>query len=137
MTTPERHTIRGADLATLTGVELFQALAHAHLTRADLEPAIAALQDPHGDPGLGLAALRFLQAVALAMAVREGSTATWADAQAWDVTADLADAGEDPLAVERREYRVATSLVTGLPPDVAEALPVADVAEYARVRSRT
>lgn len=138
MSAPERVTVASADLRTLTGAELFGALAHAHLTRASLVGALAALQDPAGDAALALAGIRFLQGVALELALRErpDPAPTWADAQAWDVTADLAEAGEDPLAQDRREYRVAASMATGLTPDLAEALPITDVEAFAAARRR-
>lgn len=136
MTTPDRVTVAASDLRTLTGVELFGALAHARLSRQGMVEALAALQDPDGDPALGLAALRFLQAVALELALRErpDPAPTWEDAMGWDVTADMTDEGEDPLAAERRDYRVAASLATGLAPDLAESLPVVDVEAFAARR---
>ena len=135
-TTPERIDVDAADLRTLTGAELFGALAHAGLTRARLVDALAALQDPNGDPALGLAGMRFLQAVALELALRERPEVppTWADAMGWDVQAPNLDQ-EDALEEDRRDYRVAASIATGLPPDRVEAVPVADVEEFARRRA--
>lgn len=137
MTAPDRVTIAVADLRTLTGVELFGALAHAGLTRRGLASALVALQDPDGDPAEGLAGMHFLQAVALELAMRERPEVppTWEEAQRWDVTADLADDGEDLLEMDRREYRVAAAVVTGLAPDLAVALPVAEVEEFAKRRA--
>jgi hypothetical protein len=137
VTAPERVTVAAADLATLTGVELFAALAHAGLTRSRLVEALAAIQDPEGNPNVALRGMRFLQATALELALREDPEPrpTWEDAQGWDVTADLSEVG-DPLAQDRREYRVAAAVATGLDPDAAEDLAVADVEEYARVRRR-
>lgn len=134
--TPDRVTVSAADLRTLTGAELFGALAHAGLTRARLVDALAALQDENGDPSLGLAGMRFLQAVALELALRERPEVrpSWEDAMAWDVQADLSE-GEDVLEADRREYRVAAAIATGLPPDQAEAVTVLDVEEYARRRA--
>ena len=137
MTAPERVTVRARELATLTGVELFGALAHANLTRAGVAASLASLQDPDGDPALGLAGMRFLQAAALELALRDrpDPAPTWDDAQRWDVVADLTEAGEDPLAQDRRDYRIAAAIVTGLPPDLAMAEAVADVEEFARRRT--
>lgn len=137
MTTPDRVSIAAADIRTLSGVELFGALAHAGLTRSRLVEALAAIQDPDGNPSHALAGMRFLQAVALALALREDPdpAPTWADAQRWDVVADMTDAGADPLEADRREYRVAAAVATGLPMDEAERLPVADVEEFARRRA--
>lgn len=136
MTTPERVAVAAADLRTLTGAELFASLARAHLTRARLALALASLQDPDGDPDLGLAGMRFLQAVALELALRERPEVppTWEDAQRWDVVADLSE-GEDPLEVDRREYRVAAAVATGLDTDAAMATPVVEVEEFARRRA--
>jgi hypothetical protein len=137
MTTPERVAVSTAELRSLTGAELFGALAHAHLTRAGLSAALEALQDPEGDPDLGLAGMRFLQAVALELALRNGPdpAPTWTEAQRWDVTADLAEDGEDPLEADRREYRVAAAIATGLAPDAAEGLAVVEVEALARRRA--
>jgi len=131
---PERVTVKATDLASLTGAELFGALAHAGLTRRGLVDALAALQDPDGDPALGLAGMRFLQAVALEISLRNGPGATWEDAQAWDIRADLAEGPEDTLAQDRREYRVGAALVTGLDPDAAMALEVTEVEAFAKRR---
>lgn len=135
MTTPDRVTVAAADLRTLTGAELFACLARAGLTRARLSLALEAIQDPEGNPNLGLAGMRFLQAVALELALRERPepAPTWRDAQAWDVVADLSE-GEDPLEADRREYRVAAAVATGLPMEEAEALPVLDVEAFAARR---
>jgi hypothetical protein len=134
--TPERVAVSGADLRSLTGAELFAGLARARLTRARLALALAALQDPDGDPDLGLAGFRFLQAVALELALRGRPEVppTWEDAQRWDVVADLSE-GEDPLEVDRREYRVAAAVATGLDPEEAMAAPVLEVEEFARRRA--
>lgn len=135
MTRPDVVTLAAADLRSLSGVELFAALARAGLTRAGLVDALGAIQDPNGDPLQALAGMRFLQAVALGMALRNrpDPAPTWEDAQGWDVTADMAEA-EDPLDVDRREYRVAAAVATGLDPTVAEALPVVEVEAFARRR---
>lgn len=127
-----------ATLASLTGVELFTALAQVGLSRARLELALAAITDPDGDPALALQGLRFLQAAALVLALRShpDPAPTWEEAQEWSVTADMTDPGEDPLTAERREYRVAAALVTGLPGEEAEGLPVAEVAAFAEARRR-
>jgi hypothetical protein len=136
--TPDKVTVAASDLRTLTGAELFTALSYAGLTRAGLTEALAAIQDPDGDPAWGLRGMRFLQATALVLALRNrpDPAPSWEDAQGWDVTADLADE-EDPLDADRREYRVAASIATGLPPDQAEAIPVADVEVFAARRRRT
>ena len=136
MTAPDRVTVAASDLRTLTGAELFTALAYAGLTRAGLTEALAAIQDPQGDPAWGLKGMRFLQATALVLALRNrpDPAPTWEDAQAWDVLADLAET-EDPLEADRREYRVAAAIATGLAPDVAVDLPVADVEVFARRRA--
>jgi hypothetical protein len=133
--TPTKVSVAAADLRTLTGAELFTCLAYANLTRAGLAEALGALQDPEGDASWGLRGMRFLQATALVLALRErpDPAPTWEDAQAWDVVADLSEA-EDPLEEDRREYRVAASIATGLPPDQAEDVPVADVEVFAARR---
>lgn len=132
---PDRVTVAASDLRTLTGAELFRCLAWADLTRAGLSEALAAIQDPEGNPAWGYRGMRFLQATALVLALRErpDPAPTWEDAQGWDVTADMAEV-EDPLEVDRREYRVAASIATGLPPDQAEGVPVADVEVFAARR---
>jgi len=137
MTTPDRITVAASDLRTLTGAELFTALAWAGLTRARLVDALEALQDPDGNPNLGLRAMRFLQATALVLALRErpDPAPTWEDAQSWDVVADLAE-GEDPLEADRRDYQVAASIATGLPPDQVEDLQVSTVEVFAQARRR-
>jgi hypothetical protein len=136
MTTPDRVTVAAQDLRTLTGAELFTCLAWAGLTRAGLTEALGAIQDPEGDPVWGLRGYRFLQATALVLLLRghPDPAPTWEEAQAWDVVADLSE-GEDPLEADRREYRVAASIATGLPPDQAEEVPVADVEVFARRRA--
>lgn len=136
--TPDRVTVAATDLRTLTGAELFTCLAYANLTRAGLAESLAAIQDPEGDPAWGLRGMRFLQATALVLALRNrpDPPPTWEDAQGWDVVADLADT-EDPLEADRREYRVAAAIATGLTADQAEDLPVAEVEVYAARRRRT
>jgi hypothetical protein len=136
MTTPTRVVVAASDLRTLTGAELFTCLGWAGLTRAGLTEALSNLQDPNGDPGWGLRGIRFLQGAALVLQLRDhpDPRPTWEDAQGWDVTADLAEE-EDPLEADRREYRVAASIATGLPPELAVAVPVADVEAFARRRA--
>lgn len=140
MTQPTKVVVGVAAIRTLTGSELFGALAHAGLRRGHVEAALEALRSPEGDPDLALAGIRFLQAVALELALRNasanGQVPTWEEAQRWDVTADMTEPGESIVEAERREYRVAASLATGLHPDAAEALPVADVDAFARARER-
>lgn len=136
MTAPRKVIVAAADLRTLTGAELFTCLAWAGLTRAGLTEALSALQDPEGDPAWGLRGIRFLQGAALSVQLRDhpDPRPTWEEAMEWDVTADLAEA-EDPLEVDRREYRVAAAIATGLTPEEAELVPVVDVEAFARRRA--
>lgn len=136
MTAPRKVIVAAADLRTLTGAELFTCLAWAGLTRAGLTEALANLQDPEGDPAWGLRGIRFLQGAALSVQLRDhpDPRPTWEEAMEWDVTADLAEA-EDPLEVDRREYRVAAAIATGLTPEEAELVPVVDVEAFARRRA--
>jgi len=135
MSTPRRVTVTYADIRGMSGVELFSALAHAGLRRSQVDAALGAIVDPDGDPELALRGLRLLQAVALELELRRDldDPPSWQDAQRWQVEADMRDE-RDPLEAERREYRVAASLATGLPPDAAEQLPVEDVDAFARAR---
>lgn len=136
MTAPRRVVIAASDLRTLTGAELFTCLAWSGLTRAGLTEALSALQDPEGDPGWGLRGMRFLQGAALVLQLRDhpDPRPTWEEAMEWDVTADLAEA-EDPLEADRLEYRVAAAIATGLSPQEAELVPVAEVEAFARRRA--
>lgn len=135
--TPRQVIVRAADLRSLTGAELFTALGLAGLTRARLPDAVAALQDPDGNPNVGLQAIRFLQATALQLRRREGDDATWEDAQSWDVLADMTETAEEALEAERQEYRVAGSVVTGLPMDQVDELPVTVVDAFTTARRAT
>lgn len=136
MTAPLRVVVAAGDLRSLTGAELFTCLAWAGLTRAGLTEALQALQDPDGDPSWGLRGIRFIQGAALVLQLRDhpDPRPTWEEAMEWDVTADLAEA-EDPLEADRREYRVAAAIATGLPPDQAELVPVVDVEAFAKRRA--
>jgi len=131
------HVIRLADVRDLTGAETFEALARAGLTRRRLPQALEAVRDPDGNPTHALAGMRFLQAAALELELRRRPVPapTWEDAMGWHVEADLTDGDAPELEAERREYRVAASILTGLPPDAAEALPIADVEAFAKVRN--
>jgi hypothetical protein len=134
--TRRRVVIRTGAVRSLSGVELFEALARAGLRRSELEPALEAIRDADGDPALALRGMRFLQAMALALELRADPVPapTWAEAQRWDIEADATEQGED-LEADRSEYRVAASIATGLPPDQAEQLSVDEVERFARIRA--
>jgi hypothetical protein len=58
---------------------------------------------------------------------------TWEIAQTWDVALDLS-AGQDPVAEAEATATVEAALVTGLPPDVAGELTLAQLDAYRQAR---
>lgn len=127
---PRRVTVTLAGIRSLTILEVARASAIAGVARADTERLLRSLNDPKGAPADLERAAELLYAWALMLERRSDPALTWADAQSWRVTFDL-DA-PDAIADAEAEATVAAAIATGLTPDAAGALTLAQAEAYDR-----
>jgi hypothetical protein len=134
MPDPREVVVTLAGIRSLTILEIARAAAIAGVRRSEAEHLLRSLNDPHGDPADLERGALMLYAWALMLERRRDPAASWEDAQTWRVILDL-DA-VDPIADAEAEASVAAARATGLPPDAAGALTLAQAEAYGEVDGR-
>lgn len=128
-TDPRRVTLTLPGIRSLTILELARACAIANVRTTDAQRLIRALGSPAGaDPAELVRGTELAYALALQLERRRDPALTWDQAQTWDLVFDL-DAG-DPIADAEARAAVEASIATGLPPDVAGQLTLAQAEAY-------
>ena len=130
MSEPRPVTVTLAGIRSLTILEIARAAAISDVPRGDAERLLRSLNDPAGNPADLERAALMLYAWALMLERRANPALTWEQAQTWRVTFDL-DAA-DPIAEAEAAASVEAAIATGLPPDVAGSLTLAQSEAYIR-----
>jgi hypothetical protein len=130
--TPRRVVLELADLRRLTILERARACAVAGIAEADIGPLLRAVTSRNGSPETLERAVTVLYAIAYQLARRVDPSTSWDDAQTWDLALDLERA--DPEADAEARASVEASLATGLPPDQAGSLTLAQLDAYRELR---
>jgi hypothetical protein len=125
---PRPVTVTLAGIRSLTILEIARASVISNVPRGDAERLLRSLNDPAGDPADLERAALMLYAWALMLERRDNPGLTWAEAQTWRVTLDLEAA--DPIAEAEAVASVEAAVATGLPPDVAGKLTLAQTEAY-------
>lgn len=128
MTDPRAVTVTLAGIRSLTILEVARASAIAGVRQGDARRLLRSLNDPAGDPADVELAATLLYAWALMLERRAEPGLTWEQAQTWRVVLELGST--DPIAEAEAEATVAAALMTGLPPDVAGGLTLAQAEQY-------
>jgi hypothetical protein len=132
---PRRVVLSLADLRRLTILERARACAIAGVAERDLRRLVEIVTRGSGSPeDVELGAVLFY-AIALQLERRHDPGLTWETAQTWDVGLDL-DGPEDPVAEAEARAGVEAAAATGLPPDVAGALTLAQLDAYGALAER-
>jgi len=119
-----RGAVRG-----LTVLEGARACAIAGVRATESDALMRRLLRGEGDPDELLRATELMYACALMLERRRDPSLSWDEAQRWRVVFDV-DA-DDSIADAEAEASVAAALATGLPPDVAGQLTLAQTEAYA------
>ena len=129
---PRRVVLRLADLRRLTVLERARACAVAGIAESDIGDLLRAVTGHTGSPETLERAVTLLYAIAYQLGRRLDPELAWLDVQTWDLALDLetADAEEDAAA----RASIEASLATGLPPDVAGDLTLAQLDAYRELR---
>ena len=130
MIEPRPVTVTMAGIRSLTILEIARASAISDVPRGDAERLLRSLNDPNGNPADLERAALMLYAWALMLERRANPALSWDEAQTWRVTLDL-DA-VDPIAEAEASASVEAAVATGLPPDVAGNLTLAQSDAYVR-----
>jgi hypothetical protein len=134
LTEPRKVTVTIAGIKSLTILEVARATVIANVKRTDAERLLRTIIDPDADPAELERGTLLLYAWAFQLVKRDEPEATWQDAQTWRLEFDL-DAPDD-IAEAEAEARIHASLVSGLPPDVAQNLTLADMGIYAELAEK-
>jgi hypothetical protein len=136
---PERRRVvlTWADSMGLTVLEQARACVLAGVGQRDAGRLQRAIIDDSASPEDVLQGTLLWYAIAYELELRRDPSTTWADAQAWDVKFDPAGRDQRAELLEAEaEARVTAALVTGIPPEQAGELSMADLAAYRDVRER-
>jgi hypothetical protein len=125
---PREVTVTLAGIRSLTILEIARACAISGVRRDEAERLLRSLNDPAGDPADLERAAELLYAWALVLERRRDPSLSWEQAQTWRVVFDL-DA-VDPIAEAEAEASVSAAIATGLAPDVAGQLTLAQAEAY-------
>jgi hypothetical protein len=128
MPDPREVIVTLAGIRSLTILEIARASAIADVRRSEAERLLRSLNNPAGDPADLERGALLLYAWALMLERRRDPAASWEDAQTWRVVLDL-DA-VDPIADAEAEATVAVARATGLAPEQAGALTLAQAEAY-------
>jgi hypothetical protein len=132
---PRPVTLTLAGIRSLTILEVARACAITDVRYADAQRLIRDLGRPEGaDPAELARGTELAYALALMLERRRDPALTWEQAQTWALVFDL-DAA-DPIADAEAEATVAAAVATGLPPDVAGALTIAQADAYGELAAR-
>jgi hypothetical protein len=127
---PRRVVLTLADTRRLTVLERARACALAGVAPADIGPLLRAVAGNTGDATMLETGVTILYAIAYQLERRRDPALTWETAQTWELALDLetraADAGDELEA----EESVDAAIATGLPPDVAGNLTMAQLDAY-------
>jgi hypothetical protein len=122
-------TLTLAGIRSLTILEIARACATTDVRTTEAQRLIRSLGHPDGaEPAELVRATELAYALALMLERRHDPTLTWQQAQTWRLIFDL-DAA-DPIADAEAEAAVAAAIATGLPPDVAGQLTLAQAEAY-------
>jgi hypothetical protein len=130
MIEPRPVTVTMAGIRSLTILEIARASAISDVPRGDAERLLRSLNDPNGNPADLERAALMLYAWALMLERRANPALSWDEAQTWRVTLDLE--AVDPIAEAEASASVEAAVATGLPPDVAGNLTLAQSDAYVR-----
>lgn len=132
---PRRVVVPLPALRALTILERARAAAVAGVAERDIGPLMRAMIAHEAEPAmLELGALLFY-AIAWQLERRRDPSVTFEEVQRWDLALDL-EATLDPVAEAEAQASVEASIATGLPPDEAGELTMAQLEAYADVRRR-
>lgn len=123
-----------ADLRRLTILERARAAATVGVAERELAPLLRAVVGRDGSPEEIERAVELLYAIAYQLGRRLEPALTWEEAQTWDLALDLEAA--DPVAEAEATASVEAALATGLPPDVAGELSLAQLDAYRAARDK-
>jgi hypothetical protein len=132
MTEPRPYTLTWGLVRGLTNLEVARALATAGLRTSSWETTFRQYLRSELEPDQVLEVMTFLYAVAWQTAKRTEPGLTWDEVQTWRVEFD-ADASLDVVAEAEARASVDAAIVTGLAPDVAGDLTLAQMEEYRRI----
>lgn len=132
---PRHVTLTYADTRRLTLLERARACAVADVSEAELGPLLDAAMARRATPEQALKASECFYAIAWQLERRLDRSLTWEEAESWDVTLDLTSE-PDPIAEAEARTSVEASLATGLPPDVAGEITLAQLDAYTTIRKR-
>lgn len=128
---PRRVVLTLADLRGMTVLERARACAVAGVAERDLAGLLRTVSARQGDPAELEAAVTLLYAMVYQLERRRDPAADWPTVQTYDVALDL-EAG-DPIADAEARAAVDAAIVTGLPPDVAGDVTMAQLERYGEV----
>lgn len=117
-----------ADTRRLTILERARACALAGIAEAELGPLLRAVAGRKGDPAALERGALLLYALAYQLERRLDPGVSWEVAQSWDLALDLE--ADDPLAEAEATASVDAAIATGLPPNVAGELTLAQLDAY-------
>lgn len=123
-----------ADIRNLTVLELMRACALAGVRRSEFGDLTAALADAGADPELAYRAALLAYAVAHVRELRTNPAATWAEAQARELTIGEPDAAAELVADDAARMLAEAAVLTGSTPEAAGRLTVRELDAYAAVR---
>jgi hypothetical protein len=131
---PRRIVLTLADLRRLTVLERARACAIAGISEEQISGLLRAVVAHKGDPAELERAVTLLYAIAYQLERRLDRSLSWDEAQTFDLALDL-EAG-DPVEDAAARASVETSLATGLPPNIAGELTLAQVEAYGVISRR-
>jgi hypothetical protein len=134
---PRRIVLTWADSMSLTVLEQARACVLAGIGQRDAARLQRALIDESASPDDVLRGTTLWYAIAYELELRRDPSITWEEAQRWRLAFD--PAGRDTraeLLEAEAEARVTAALATGIPPEQAGDLSMADLAAYRDVRAR-
>jgi hypothetical protein len=134
MSEPRHVVVTLAAIRTLTALEIARANALVGLRQADVQRFLRLLDSPTAPPEEVERGVELLYAWAYQLERREAPATTWEEAQTWRVTVDLAVVDEEADAEATASVQAA--VITGLPPDVAGHLTVAQLEEYRAIQDQ-
>lgn len=131
---PRRLVLTGADTHRLTVIERARACALVGIGEKDIGPLIRAVTLHNADAATLETGATLLYAIAYQLERRIDPGVTWEIAQTWDLAFDL-ETG-DAVADAAAEASVEAALATGLPPNVAGDLTLAQIDAYRKHAKR-
>ena len=134
---PRRVVLSWADSMSLTVLEQARACVLAGVGQREAARLQRSIVDESADPDDMLRGTTLWYAIAYELELRRDPSITWEEAQRWRVVFDAA--GRDQRAEMQEaeaEARVSAALATGIPPEQAGELSMADLAAYRDVRAR-